>query len=151
MGYQATGQGYMPGQQSVTQRERGNMKNERLQKLVTTVAVSAGGLALLAGGLLWWASHWTRTALLAVVTLAPFVVALAFGAGFWFGKTEVRGFLGGFDRALDGLSKAVDLRDNARLRTAAAARQADQPAAYLPVYQIPVSHREQRSSEIIDL
>jgi hypothetical protein len=84
------------------------MKNERLQKLVTTVAVSAGGLALLAGGLLWWASHWTRTALLAVVTLAPFVVALAFGAGFWFGKTEVRGFLGGFDRALDGLSRAVD-------------------------------------------
>ena len=126
------------------------MKNERLQKLVTTVAASAGGLALLAGGLLWWASHWPRTALLAVVTLAPFALLLAFGAGFYFGKVEVRGFLGGFDRALDGLSRAVDLRDNARARAATATRTPD-PAAFLPVYQIPVSHRETHGGEIIDL
>lgn len=125
------------------------MKNERLQKLVTTVAASAGGLALLAGGLLWWASHWPRTALLAVVTVAPFALLLAFGAGFYFGKVEVRGFLGGFDRALDGLSKAVDLRDNARARAATATRPVT--AEYLPIYQIPVSHRETHGGEVIDL
>ncbi len=45
----------------------------------------------------------------------------AFGLGFFFGKMEVRGFLGGFDRALDGLAQAVDLRDRSKERRAAAA------------------------------
>lgn len=125
------------------------MRKEQLQTVLTLVASGAAGLALAVGGLWWWASHWTRGALLAVVTLAPFALLLAFAAGFWFGKTEVRGFLGGFDRALDGLSKAVDLRDNARARAATATRPVT--ADYLPVYQIPVSHRETHGGEVIDL
>lgn len=62
----------------------------------------------------------------------------SFGLGFFFGKVEVRGFLGGFDRALDGLAQAVDLRDASKERRAAitpASKPQVQPGAfnvYLP-------------------
>ena len=97
---------------------------ERVLTLVTWGALLVAlGLVLPAGLLYWWTGSWGIATLRSVAALLPLGLVLAFGAGFWFGKTEVRGFLAGFDRSLDGLSRAVDLRDNARIRTATAKRQ----------------------------
>lgn len=109
----------------MTQRERKN----RISDGLTLAMGKIGWLAMLAvvfiglpvyglyslfgqfdaGGLRWLAVGLT-------VGLLP-----AFGLGFFFGKVEVRGFLGGFDRALDGLAAAVDLRDQSKERRAAIA------------------------------
>ena len=115
-------------------------------------------LGLPIGGLYWWAGSWSVGALRWVVSVLPIGVVLAFASGFYFGKVQVRGFLGGFDRALDGLSKAVDLRDNARIRTATATRR-DEPArpnlnVYLPdpaAFGVPIRDRELTQNQVIDL
>jgi hypothetical protein len=47
--------------------------------------------------------------------VATLALPVAFLAGFWFGKIEVRGFLAGVDKSLDKLAAAVDLRDTSRI------------------------------------
>ena len=96
---------------------------ERVLMLVTWGALLAALVLVLPAGLMyWWTGSWGIAALRWAVAVLPLALVLAFGVGFWFGKTEVRGFLRGFDRSLDGLSRAVDLRDNARIRTATGVR-----------------------------
>lgn len=101
------------------------------------------------------ALEWITTAL----TLAMVPV---FVIGFWFGKTEVRGFLGGVDTALDKLATAVDMRDSSKVRThhALKADTVHPPAGafnvYLPQPQAqvlpPITHRSAIStSDVVDL
>lgn len=78
----------------------------------------------------------------------------SFGLGFFFGKVEVRGFLGGFDRALDGLARAVDLRDTSKERRAVvppARATPSSPNDYLPPIMPPITPRVLSSSDVLDL
>ncbi len=84
-----------------------------------------------------------------VAALAP-----VFGLGFFFGKVEVRGFLGGFDRALDGLARAVDLRDTSKERRVVAAAPRPTPPdpnSYLPPVLPPITPRVLSQSNVLDL
>ncbi len=140
------------------------MRDKARQVLLT---ISWGVLlaALVVGLPLW--GLWVIARTLSVTTLRwcfvalPGGLAVAFLAGFYCGKVQVTGFLGGFDRALEGLARAVDLRDNARLRMAAArpsARPTVPPAqfnVYLPDPAslpggVPITHR-QVTSDVVDL
>ena len=132
----------------MTQRERKN----RISDGLTLAMGKIGWLAVLAilfvglpvyglyslygqfdaGGLRWLAVGLTAT-------LLP-----TFGLGFFFGKVEVRGFLGGFDKALDGLAAVVDLRDASKERRAAiapAAKPTTPPPGAFNVYLPTITTR----------
>lgn len=94
--------------------------------LLLGVGLPVYGLWSLFGQFEYGALRWLAVGL--AVGLLP-----AFGMGFFFGKAEVKGFLGGFDRALDGLAQAVDLRDQSKERRAAITpAAAARPAAPVP-------------------
>jgi len=95
-------------------------KNTATADLLGTVALVLVLLAL-AVGLFWWlAGKFEPVTLRWLAALSPFALVGAFSAGLAAGRLEVHGFLGGFDRALDGLSRAVDLRDHSKARSVAA-------------------------------
>lgn len=115
---------------------------EKLTILVTGLALTGGALwaawyfmqRIPAGWLALWA--------LIVTLLTPGIFAL----GFWFGKTEVRGWLAGVDQGLDRVSKAAAQSIN----NGRAAAAQNQPFVVLP--ELPrITHRVSESSEIIDL
>ena len=98
----------------------------------------------------WWAV----TATLAIVPV--------FFVGFWFGKTEARGILAGFDKSLDRMAKVMGdvatMRDDSHIRRQTAKSQPTQPqyTVVLPNVQRPamppITHRELSSGdETIDL
>ena len=87
--------------------------------------------------------------------IATLLIAPAFFAGFWFGKTEVRGFLEGVDKMLDKMSgtveKIVAVRDNSRVTVHQATR-ARPPSNYTVVLPNvtnapPITHRELTSGD----
>ncbi|MBN2003099.1 MAG: hypothetical protein JXA21_07050 [Anaerolineae bacterium] len=88
---------------------------------LTLIGLPVYGLHSLTGEFEYAALRWVATGL--TLALVP-----AFFFGFWFGKVEVRGFLGGLDTALDKLAAAVDLRDTSRVRV----HQATRPPAQKP-------------------
>ena len=123
------------------------------------IALVAALLALLLAVLWYLTGRWSPTTWRWLVVLSPFALVGAFFTGFYFGKVEVRGFLGGFDRALDGLTKAVDLRDHSRARLTAS-RQVPPTATkielletYLPARggDIPLTYRAADNGRVIDL
>jgi len=78
--------------------------------LITAITFAAGAVAayLL---LRFVPAGW----LAACLVVALFVgLPAAFLLGVWFGKTEMRGFLSGFDRSLDRMMTAVDTPDAKR-------------------------------------
>jgi len=119
--------------------------------VIIVIVLPVYGLWSLAGTFEYPSLRWMSVSL---VMLLPAV----FGLGFWFGKVEVRGFLGGFDRALDGLTKAVDLRDRSKVRMQQAAKAPPKPAqpdfdVYLPqAGAFPtITQRQITQDEIVDL
>jgi hypothetical protein len=84
-----------------------------------------------------------------------FGLLLAFGAGYVFGRYEVKGFLGGMDTALDKLADAVDMRDRSRIAVHQATRQQAKPQpnfnVYLPQPAVPITSRQLSDDEVIDL
>jgi len=117
------------------------------------VGLPVYGLWYLTGTLEYQVLRW---AAVAVVVVLP----LAFIAGFYFGKVEVRGFLGGVDVSLDKLAKAVDLRDKSRVTMHNATRKAPaQPKPNMNVFlpqpgalpSVPVSHKQLIDGDVIDL
>lgn len=119
--------------------------------VIIVIILPVYGLWSLAGTFEYAALRWLTVGF---VMLLPAV----FGLGFWFGKVEVRGFLGGFDRALDGLTKAVDLRDRSKVRMQQAAKAPPKSAppdfdVYLPqAGAFPaITQRQLTQDEIVDL
>jgi len=111
---------------------------------------------------LWWLTGNAAYEVLRWVTVALiFGFVVAFFVGFYFGKVEVRGFLGGIDAAMDKLAKAVNLRDNSRIaiHEATHSKPAEKPQPNFNVYlpqpgalpTVPVSHRQLVDGEVIDL
>lgn len=117
--------------------------------LVLFVGAPVYGLWALLGEFEYSALRWIAVGV--TVGLLP-----AFGLGFFFGKAEVKGFLGGFDRALDGLAAAVDLRDASKERRAAIpsapARPATPPPGALNVYLPTITTRAALpQTDVVDL
>jgi hypothetical protein len=104
------------------------------------------GLWALAGQFEYSGLRWLAVGL--AVGLLP-----AFGGGFFFGKVEVRGFLGGFDRALDGLAAAVDLRDGSKERRAALTVKPQPPPGAFNVYLPTITTRQAAlpHNDLVDL
>ncbi len=119
--------------------------------VIIVIVLPIYGLWSLAGTFEYAALRWLTVGF---VMMLPAI----FGLGFWFGKVEVRGFLGGFDRALDGLTKAVDLRDKSKVWMQQAAKSKPQPAqpdfdVYLPqAGAFPaITQRQLPQDEVVDL
>ena len=119
--------------------------------VIIVIVLPIYGLWSLAGTFEYAALRWLTVGF---VMMLPAI----FGLGFWFGKVEVRGFLGGFDRALDGLTKAVDLRDKSKVRMQQVAKSKPQPAqpdfdVYLPqAGAFPaITQRQLPQDEVVDL
>ncbi len=89
----------------------------------------------------WWA------------VIATLLIVPVFLAGFWFGKTEVRGFLSGADKMLDRMSGTVErivaVRDTSRVTV----HNATKPAGYtvilpnVPRSMPTITHRELTSGD----
>lgn len=79
----------------------------------------------------WWA-------VIATLLLIP-----AFLTGFWFGKTEVRGFLSGADKMLDRMSRlmsdVVAVRDTSRINVHNATKVPTQPGYTVVLPNVPRS------------
>ena len=112
-----------------------------MKQLFLTIAGAAGIISVAVGGAWWgmsfvqatWARAWALLATLAI----PVTGFLAAWAGWWFGNTEARGKLAGFDKAIDktfaGLSQASGLQT----RHAQGVRQSRKPyAVVLPDVEI---------------
>jgi flagellar basal body-associated protein FliL len=97
------------------------------------VAVSI--LALVVYGLWSLADAWTRPGVNAWAIAATLLLVPAFLSGFWFGKTEVRGFLSGADHMLDRMAGIVQQVATVREATRTAPRPAGQPPAP-PLWQV---------------
>jgi hypothetical protein len=64
--------------------------------------------------LLWqFADSLERATVNTWAALATALLVPTFAIGFWFGKVEARGFLGGIDAALDKMAKSVGTIDDA--------------------------------------
>ncbi|MEA3351176.1 MAG: hypothetical protein U9Q82_11180 [Chloroflexota bacterium] len=61
------------------------------------------------------ANSLTKTTVTVLLMVAIFSTPIMVFIGYWFGRTEVRGFLGGIDTALEKMAQAVDLRDGAKV------------------------------------
>jgi hypothetical protein len=94
------------------------------------------------GGLAAWA-------LVATALLVPALIG-----GYWLGRTEARGFLGGIDTALDKISLSVDRLDRTAER---GVRRQESRAPTFNVFPPadhllpPVTHRDLVDGEVIDL
>ncbi len=129
--------------------------------------VVLGILGLVIYGLWTLASRMEHAHLAMWAIGATFIIPLAFFTGFWFGKTEVRGFLAGVDTGLDRLAQAVNMRDTSRISIHTAVRAPrQQPANYpqdgwsrnvilpggLPQGHVPqITHRQLTDDDVLDL
>jgi hypothetical protein len=80
-----------------------------LFRLLLFVAVIGGPVA----GLWFAADSLERGTVNAWAALATALLVPTFAIGFWFGKVEARGFLGGIDAALEKMAKSVGTIDDA--------------------------------------
>ncbi len=130
--------------------------------ILTGVLIVLGILGLVIYGLWIFANGMEHGKLAVWAIVATFIVPLVFLAGFWFGKTEVRGFLAGVDAGLDRLAQAVNMRDSSRITVHTATRtprQPPTPTAYnvilpggLPQGYIPqITHRQLTDDDVLDL
>jgi hypothetical protein len=121
-----------------------------LFRLLLFVAVIGGPVV----GLWFAADGLERGAVNAWAALATALLVPAFALGFWFGKVEARGFLGGIDVALDKMAKSVGTIDDAVTKRAKRDR-AEPPAIniYSERPMLPaISHRGRSGEdEVIDL
>jgi hypothetical protein len=119
-------------------------------------------VAVIGSVLFGLAARWTWLQLLLVPAdwlalwgvVATFALPCAFYVGFFFGKTEVRGFLGGMDKGLDRVGRLVDMRDNSRVAVHNKLQQpaAQQPnAVVLPPEWPQITSRSTGQDEVIDL
>ena len=97
-------------------------------------------LALALLGLVFWglyslADGWTRPGVNGWAVVATLLLVPAFLSGFWFGKTEVRGFLSGADHMLDRMAGIVQQVATIRETTRTAPRPGGQPPAP-PLWQV---------------
>lgn len=101
--------------------------------VVTALAVAAlvalGLLGLVIWGLWSLADGWTRPGVNGWAVAATLLLVPAFLSGFWFGKTEVRGFLSGADHMLDRMAGIVQQVATIREATRTAPRPGGQPPA----------------------
>jgi hypothetical protein len=121
--------------------------------IVGGVVIVLAVLGLVIFGLWTLADGWTRTAVNWWAVIATMLIVPGFLAGFWFGKTEVRGFLSGADKMLDRMSGTVErivaVRDTSRVTV----HNATKPAGYTVVLpNVPrsmptITHRELTSGD----
>jgi len=134
----------------------------RYYVLIFFACVIVGGLAGIVYGFWTLAMGLEHTKLAIWAIAATLALLPTFLAGFWFGKTEVRGFLAGVDAGLDRLAQAVNMRDTSRITMHAATRtprQQPTPTAYnvilpgaLPQGHIPqITHRQLTDDDVLDL
>jgi len=116
--------------------------------------ITLGVLALATFGLWKLADGLSHTAVNWWAAIATLVIVPVFLAGFYFGKTEARGVLAGFDKSLDRMAKVigdvVTVRDQSRIAVHQATRQPQQPGytVVLPnVTQPTVTHRQLTGSD----
>jgi len=76
-----------------------------------------------------------------------------FFLGFWMGKTEVRGFLGGVDASLDKLTATINARDSAAIAARSKAAGGGGEKAAVTIVQAEPARFRVRSNEqdVIDL
>ena len=130
------------------------MKRSRIGALamfgVVVLAMVAGAVALIWKGMLLVPPNWARLwALLATAGLP----VVAWG-GWWFGHTEARGRLAGFDKAVDrifgGLSKASGLNAS-HVRSMRAAQAPPAPQVILPDVEIVQRRLPSGGGDVIEL
>jgi uncharacterized membrane protein len=122
---------------------------KKIKAILIATLLTVFVLALIVWGLWSFASKMEHDKLALWAILATFLLPCFFWLGFWFGKTEVRGFLSGFDTSLDKLANAVSFRDDQRVSTAQRMTTRE-PVSY-PVFQPQITNRASHSDEIIDL
>ena len=119
--------------------------------VVTALAI----LGLVVYGLWALVSSQSRDAADWWAVIATLLTAPAFFTGFWFGKTEVRGFLSGADKMLDKMSGTVErivtVRDSSRIAVHNARQSRSQPNYTLVLPNVtnapPITHRELTSGD----
>jgi hypothetical protein len=121
-----------------------------LFRLLLFVAVIGGPVV----GLWFAADSLERGTVNAWAALTTALLVPVFALGFWFGKVEARGFLGGIDVALDKMAKSVGTIDDAVTKRA----KRDKPETpsiniYSERPMLPaISHRGRTGEdEVIDL
>jgi hypothetical protein len=133
------------------------MKTTERKSNATALVIGAGIvlaiLALVVFGLWTLASGASRETVNGWAAIATLLIVPVFLAGFYFGKTEARGVLAGFDKSLDRMAKVigdvVTVRDQSRIAVHQATRQ-HQPGytVVLPnVTQPTVTHRQLTSGD----
>lgn len=105
-----------------------NTRKVTLAVLITTCIL----ISSIAYGLWHLAQTVTRAQINFVAVTALMLLPLSFFAGYWFGRTEVRGFLSGVDTMLDRIAKAIDLRDGAKVTVHQRIAAPTQPHPYPP-------------------
>ncbi len=126
--------------------------------IVTGVVIGAVIVAVILGLVVYglWAlvSSQSRNAADWWAVIATLLIAPTFALGFWFGKTEVRGFLSGADKMLDRMSRlisdVVTVRDNSRIAVHNATKSPQPYTVVLP--NVPrtmptITHRELASGD----
>lgn len=111
-------------------------------------------------GLWRLAEHATHTQLTIVGIVFFFLIPIALLLGYWFGRTEVRGFLSGMDTAVDRIAKAIDLRDGTK-RSLQPRIQSHDYRTYQDAQSVPdeimirnmpqLTFRESHRDQVIDL
>jgi flagellar basal body-associated protein FliL len=128
--------------------------------IVVGVLSALAVLGLVVYGLWALVSSQSRNAADWWAVVATLLIAPAFFIGFWFGKTEVRGFLSGADKMLDRMSTTIErtvaIRDNSRIAVHNARRAGSQPNYTVVLPNVtnapPITHRELTSGDkTIDL
>lgn len=122
--------------------------------LILVVGLPMYGLWRLAENFEYITLRWIAAAL--TLSLIP-----AFISGFYAGRLETRGFLGGMDAAMERLSRAVNLRDTSRITVHRETRSASakaQPNYNILLPQVPssrglttITHRQLANEEVVDL
>ena len=123
------------------------MKKNQLIKVLLVGLVILAGIIVFA----WWVMgfvppNWARLWALAATAALP----LATWAGWWFGNTEARGKLAGFDNAIDrmfgGLTKASGLGAKHTEQT----RQIQSPSVVI-LPDVEITQRRLNGPDVIDL
>jgi hypothetical protein len=125
--------------------------------ILTLMVIGLAVFGLVAYGLWRLAEMLDKGQVATLLVLAVLSMPVNFFLGYWFGRTEVRGFLSGVDTAVDKIARAVDLRDGAKVsvhqKIQPPPQQAEQPLVYPPDRSsLPrLSFRNSSSDQVIDL
>ncbi|MEA3350514.1 MAG: hypothetical protein U9Q82_07835 [Chloroflexota bacterium] len=119
--------------------------------VLVLLAITLIAFSVLAYGGWHLANSLTKTQVTVLLIVGIFSTPIMVFLGYWFGRTEVRGFLGGVDAALDKIAKTVDIRNKSLPHKT----QAPPPSIQRPPHphdDVPrLSFRNANDHQIIDL